>query len=138
MYLHGMKLFTVDDANRMLPLVSRIAADIVNAYARWQDRMREYELLKITERIDAPDPHAAGLEQEIHGIAREIDRFMAELQELGVECKGAEQGLVDFPSEFGGRRVYLCWRLGEPSVQHWHEVDAGFAGRQPLTPQTVG
>lgn len=133
-----MKLFTVDDANRTLPLVSRIVADIVAAYGRWQDSMREYEILKVSERLESPDPRATALEQEIHAVAREIDRFLGELEELGVECKGAEQGLVDFPAEIGGRRVYLCWRLGERSVQHWHELDAGYAGRQPLTPLTVG
>lgn len=132
-----MKTFTVDDANRMLPLVSRIVEDIVTQYARWSDRVREYELVKVGERLDAPDPRGMSLEQEIHGLAREIDRYIAELEELGVEFKGAEQGLVDFPGTMGGRRVYLCWRLGEPSVQHWHEIDAGFAGRQPLTPQSV-
>ena len=133
-----MKLFTVDDANRTLPLVSRIVQDIVTQYARWQERVREYEILKITERLDSPDPRAATLEREVHGLATEIDRYIQELQELGVEFKGAELGLVDFPGMLAGRRVYLCWRLGEPSVQHWHEIDAGFAGRQPLTPQMVG
>ena len=50
----------------------------------------------------------------------------------------AGSGLVDFPSEMNGRHVLLCWRLGEPEVQFWHEVDAGYAGRQPLSPELVG
>jgi hypothetical protein len=133
-----MKLFTVDDANRTLPLVSRIVHDIVTQYARWQERVREYEILKVTERVDSPEPRALALEQEIHALAMEIDRYIRELEELGVEFKGPEMGLVDFPGMLAGRRVYLCWRLGEPSVQHWHELDTGFAGRQPLTPQMVG
>lgn len=133
-----MKLFTVDDANRTLPLVSRIVEDIVSHFAVWQDKVREYEVLKVSERLEMPDPRATTLEQEIHELARDIDRYIDELTNLGVEFKGAEMGLVDFPGTIGGRRVYLCWRLGEPSVQHWHEIDAGYAGRQPLTPQMVG
>ena len=59
------------------------------------------------------------------------------LKDLGIEMKGRDVGLVDFPGEIGGRPVYLCWRLGEPAVAHWHERDAGFAGRQPLAPNAI-
>ena len=58
----------------------------------------------------------------------------APLASLGAEAKAPlDAGLVDFPGEMDGRLIYLCWRLGEPSIQHWHEIDAGFAGRQPLS-----
>jgi hypothetical protein len=52
---------------------------------------------------------------------------------MGVEVKGIDEGLVDFPSERDGRVVYLCWRIGEPDILYWHEVHTGFQGRQPLT-----
>jgi len=52
---------------------------------------------------------------------------------LGVEPKNGPEGLVDFPAVLDGRPVYLCWKLGEPEVLHWHDLDAGFRGRQPLT-----
>jgi hypothetical protein len=76
-------------------------------------------------------------QRELQALAQEIDGYIAELQELGVEFKGFDMGLVDFPGELGGRPVYLCWRLGEEAVEHWHEIDAGFAGRQPLSPSAV-
>ena len=60
------------------------------------------------------------------------------LDALGIELKDPRLGLVDFPGEMNGRRILLCWRLGEPEVQFWHEVDAGYAGRQPLAPSLVG
>jgi hypothetical protein len=107
-----MKLFTLEQANRTLPLVRRIVEDIVRTYARWQERVREFEV-----------------------VAGQL--LVAELEALGVEFKGFDLGLVDFPSEMNGRVVHLCWRLGEPAIQHWHEVGAGFAGRQPLTPAGV-
>jgi hypothetical protein len=54
------------------------------------------------------------------------------LRQIGCELKGVEQGLIDFPALREGRVVYLCWQYDEPEVAFWHEVDAGFAGRQPL------
>ena len=71
----------------------------------------------------------AELEAEEDKLATYID----ELTKLGVELKGPD-GLCDFPSLMDGREVYLCWRLGEPEVMHWHELNAGVAGRKPLTP----
>ena len=58
--------------------------------------------------------------------------YVDELRQLGIETKSVTEGLVDFPAIMDGRMVYLCWRLGELRVSHWHELDAGFRGRQPL------
>ncbi len=131
------KLFTVEQANRMLPLVSRIVQDIVTQYGRWQDRVREFELVTANVRLDRPNPRAEVLQAEVQEIAREIQGYVDELTELGVELKGFDLGLVDFPGEMGGREVYLCWRLGEPAVEYWHERNAGYAGRQRLSPRAV-
>lgn len=130
-----MKTFTIDQANRMLPLVRKIVQDIVDDYARWQ------KLVKALDVSAASSPRDAGeldrLQRDIQTIAETIDRYVGELNELGVEIKGMDVGLVDFPGEMGGRPVCLCWRLGEPAVAHWHERDAGFAGRQPLAPNAI-
>ena len=127
-----MKVFTVEQANRTLPLVGRIVEDIVRTYARWQGKVREHELMSATLR-PGDDRDLVRVEREAQGLAADLDAFRAELAALGVEFKGYDLGLVDFPCEMGGRIVYLCWRLGEPSVQYWHEVDAGFTGRRPLS-----
>jgi hypothetical protein len=132
-----MKTFTVEQANRTLPLVSRIVRDIVMQYARWQDKVRDFEMRTAHARVDRPDHVADALQREVQALAQEIDGYIDELHELGVEFKGFDMGLVDFPGELGGRPVYLCWRLGEEAVEHWHEIDAGFAGRQPLSPSAV-
>jgi hypothetical protein len=126
-------VYTADQANRALPLVRRIVDDVVQTHRRWRDVMRELEPL-------TPSAHAerlAALEREALGLARELDAFERELDALDVALKDRQMGLVDFPGEWEGRRVWLCWRLGEPSVQYWHELEAGFAGRQPLQPETV-
>ena len=124
--------FTVAQANRALPLVKRIAEDIVVQYRRWQEKVREFELVTTRSKADAPDPRAERLQQEVQELAAEIDGYIGELTDLGIEFKDYERGLVDFPGERDGRPVYLCWQVGEPEVRFWHELETGFLGRQPL------
>ena len=124
--------FTVEEANRTLPLVRRIVGDAVRDYWRWQDKVRQYEEVAATRVADVPSEEAERLEQEASQLARDIDGYISEIRELGVEFKGFDTGLVDFPGEVNGRPVLLCWQLGEESILYWHEEDAGFAGRQPL------
>jgi hypothetical protein len=133
-----MQLFTVDHANRTLPLVRRIVEDIVREHRRWQEAIVELDPLVSGARADRPDPRAVALEKEIQAIARDIDQFQGELESLGIQLKDRRIGLIDFPSEMDGRRVLLCWRLGETSVQYWHDESSGYAGRQPLSPTLVG
>jgi hypothetical protein len=130
-----MKTFTIEQANRTLPLVRRIVQDIVDQYAHWQELVKSLDVLAA-----GPTPDSAKvdrLQRDIQTAARSIDDFVRELNELGVEMKGFDIGLVDFPGEVNGHPAYLCWRLGEPTVAHWHERDAGFAGRRPLVPSAT-
>jgi len=132
-----MQLYTVERANRTLPLVRRIVEDIVREHERWQDAIARLDLLMATS-TETVDLRVVALEKEVQTIARDIDAFQGELEALDIQLKDRRIGLVDFPTELDGRRVLLCWRLGEPSVQYWHDEDAGFAGRQPLSPTLVG
>lgn len=124
--------FTVDEANRTLPLVRRIVSDAVRDYWRWQEKVREFEEVALTRHVDEPNEEADRLESEAQQLARDMDGYLAEIRQIGVQMKGFDTGLVDFPGEVDGRPALLCWQLGEESVQYWHEEDAGFAGRQPL------
>ncbi len=125
-------LFTVEQANRMLPYVERIVRDIVDGYDRWQRLVGDFEVATARSVAGAPDPEAEQLQQEAQRVAADIDGCQRELAKLGVEFKGYDLGLVDFPAERDGRAIYLCWQLGEAAVMHWHDRDAGFAGRRPL------
>ena len=126
------KPFTVESANRTLPLVRRIVEDLVRQYGRWQQRLTAFEIAAAGVE-SARTSETAALQREVQALAAEIEGYVEELASLGAEAKAPlDAGLVDFPGEIDGRPVYLCWRLGEPSIQHWHELDAGFAGRQPL------
>ena len=133
-----MQLFTVDQANRTLPLVRRIVEDIVREHRLWEEAVAELELTVSGTHPDLPDPRGVVLEKKIRSMAREIDAFQTEVEAIGIQLKDRRTGLIDFPSELDGRPVLLCWRLGESSVQFWHDADSGFAGRQPLSPTLVG
>ena len=125
--------FTAESANRTLPLVRRIVEDLVRQYGRWQQRLAESEI--VAASIQSAEDRAAlvALQRELQTLAAEIEGYVEELASLGAEARvPLDTGLVDFPGEIDGRPVYLCWRLGEPAVQYWHELDAGFPGRQPL------
>jgi hypothetical protein len=132
------RLFTVEEANKTLPLVKRIVEDVVRQHRFWREKILELDLVASSARADEPRDRADQLEQEAQALAREIDGYQHELEELGILLKDRRLGLVDFPSEMAGRRVLLCWRLGETEVQFWHDEDAGYAGRQPLQPTPVG
>lgn len=130
--------FTADQATKTLPLVSSIVRDIVRLYAKWRERVAELELAAATARADDPDPRLPELERDTQALAAEIESCIREIQALGAEYKTPlDAGLVDFPADLDGRPVYLCWRMGETAVEHWHEIDGGFAGRQPLVAQPI-
>ena len=130
--IHASRLFTVEQANRMLPLVRRIVEDIVRHHALWQEQVRLFEVAAADVRPDQPSAEAEHYERRAQALAEEIAGFIDELEALDVEFKGFDLGLVDFPGERDGHPIYYCWQLGEPSVRFWHDRDAGFAGRQPL------
>lgn len=129
------KFYSVDDANRALPLVRAIVSDIVSQYQLVDELRQRLSRVRRDRKRKADDVYAAELDQTRSELTTEEDRlrdYVDELRKLGVELK-SEDGLCDFPSLRDGREVYLCWRLGEPRVAHWHELEAGFAGRRRIT-----
>lgn len=125
-----MKIFTVQEANALLPNVRTIVGKIQRAH-RQLARYRE----EAKKASDAAERGGGGF---VDGVAyaavlTELTTQLAELETLGVQLKDFERGLVDFPSLRDGRVVLLCWQLGEgDELEWWHDVDAGFAGRTPL------
>ena len=131
------RTFTVEQANRMLPLVRRIVRDIVDTHRAWSSAVKAYENAATWTRADSQATQLTPLENEVRRLATDIEGYLGELRELGVEFKGFDQGLVDFPGERDGRVIYLCWKLDEDEVRFWHEVSDGYTGRQPLEPATT-
>ena len=136
--LPDVTLFTVEKANRALPLVKRIVADITAEHAAWRDLVARYELLAAGSRSEMGETgDMILLRRQVDQAAARISGFAQELEQIGVTVKDYGVGLVDFYGSLGGRLVCLCWKEGEETVASWHEVDAGFAGRQPITPDFV-
>jgi hypothetical protein len=134
------RLFTIEQANAMLPLVRAITTDLATLAKDVVERRHRLALLTSGRDLKQGDPYSDELAQMDADLERDASRlqgYVDELRELGVEPKGAVEGLVDFPCKLDGRIVLLCWKLGEPEVLYWHAVDSGFAGRQPLTAGSV-
>ena len=134
------KVFTVDQANAALPLVRAIATDLAQLSRDVIERRERLSLLLSGRQRGARDVYGeelAHIEAELEKDTERLQEYVEELRELGVDPKNGPEGLIDFPAVMEGRPVYLCWKLGEPEVLHWHDLDAGFRGRQPLTADSV-
>lgn len=144
MSTHGYipdKTFTIEQANAMLPLVRAITADLTVLAREVIERRHRLDMITAGRELKSSDPYTeelAHVEAELELDTARLKGYLDELKELGVEPKGAVEGLVDFPSILDGRLVFLCWKLGEPEIMHWHDIDAGFAGRQSLVAGVAG
>ena len=131
----SVKVFTVAEACRTLPLVGRIVRDVVAEHPRWRELVAAYEVAALSAQPSHGESREqARLQADIDAVARRIDGYVRELDGIGCHLKSYEDGVVDFYARHHNRLVFLCWRLGEESVAHWHELDGGFGGRQAVTP----
>lgn len=128
-----IRIFTIDEAERTLPLLRRILSDLRSEYDAWRAALAGYELLAAGSKADEGESDAqVAARAEVTIAADRINGFLGELEEIGCHFKGFEEGLVDFYALREDRLVFLCWKLGEDRITQWHEVDAGFAGRRPI------
>ena len=129
------KHYSIQEANAALPLVRAIVADIVALAAEMREH---YASIEQVPRNDAgefltPDADVAdGALQALRDGNEKMKEYVRELGKLGIELKDFHIGLVDFRAMLEGREVYLCWKLGEPEVAYWHELNSGYSGRQRL------
>jgi hypothetical protein len=127
------KIFTCDEANQMLPLVARIADDIVATYVEVNQALKAYEDEKV---LAAKDPsRESELRRRDAEVGEVLERFQGLIQEieaLGGTVKDYEQGFIDFYGDIGGEIVYLCWSRGEKTLSHWHRLEEGYSKRREL------
>ncbi len=124
-----MKTFTIDEANSLLPTVRQSVERIQKLYARIG------ELREAATAAAGASEFSGGMEGGSGYVKAlyEVGKLTTEIHNLGVQLKDYSRGLIDFPSMRDGRVVLLCWQVGEgDEIEWWHEVEAGFAGRQPL------
>jgi hypothetical protein len=133
------RLFTVEEANAMLPLVRAIVTDLVELSRDVIERQQRLAHLPAAREADPNDPYAsetAQFEDELKKDRQRLHGFVKELVDLGVipesSLEGPLVGVVDFPTRMEGRVTYLSWKLGDAEVLFWRELDAKLLDRQPL------
>jgi len=122
------RLFTPEEANAILPKIRPLLAE---ALAARQDILRLKPELEQTFEKALGNGHNIESSELLDAFDR-VKAALKEIQARGVLVKDVNSGLLDFPSLREGRVVFLCWRYDEPKVAFWHDLDAGFAGRQPI------
>lgn len=126
-------LFTVDEANQVLPLIRSIVRDIVDDFRELRAAGRERRALEVeTAGSVGAERYIEELKDKVNEYSARIERYLRELSDLGLEVRDLELGLVDFPSLIDGEPAYLSWRLGEEHVCWWHPADKGFSDRTPV------
>ena len=131
MQSNAVRLFTPREANAMLPVLQPL---LVALAAKCAEREQLEELLIETEQDSGKGParDRIKLEVRLDTNLAERKRLFEALARHGIEVKDPALGLIDFHTQRGAELVYLCYRLGESTVTHWHPLDDGFSGRQPL------
>jgi hypothetical protein len=131
--MSNSRLFTLEEALTLLPTVRQLLIEIQDAKRNLDSASAAVERLS---GLTGGNGHlAADMErarEAVQAATAKLQGLVSELVSLGVQIKGIDEGLVDFPSEREGRVVLLCYRLGEETIAWWHEETTGFAGRQPL------
>ena len=122
------KLFTVEEANLLLPRLREILEDV----SLHRDALRE-RAPRLEPILRAAGANGGGRVGSEYGVeAYNLYLAIERIRELGVVLKDLDLGLLDFPHEFEGRVVFLCWHPPEERVGYWHEIEACYGGRQPL------
>lgn len=134
--------FTVGEANLLVPALTQTFREIDAHKYKIKDAGKKIEVLELLWGNALRDPanpdhadfmtHRATVDRSLRGIQRCVQEGVVALG-LRLPMGGIEDGLVDFPTTYQGRWVYLCWHIGERELGHWHETDTGFQGRQVIT-----
>ena len=131
-----MKIFTLDEAQSMLPLVESLLNRAIESKQAAEGI--DEELSALARRIHLSGgmtvnvAKVAGQRSAMEKHIQRARESVAEIDEIGVQVKDLESGLLDFPCRVDDEIVLLCWKSGETAIEHWHTVESGFKGRQPI------
>jgi hypothetical protein len=131
-----MKTFTIEEAQSLLPVLESLLKRAIEG--KREAEQVESGLNELARRVS----NAGGMRVDVANVAKlradmeahmqRVRESIAEIDSIGVQVKDIENGLLDFPCSMDGQLVLLCWRMGESSIDHWHTMESGFQGRQPL------
>ena len=122
------RIFTRAEATNLLPRLRPILEDVGEVWRRMKELNPEIQKVRDRIPMDGFSPYGA---EYVNSVSRLLF-LLHQVKDMGVLLKDVEQGLCDFPYMKDGRIVYLCWRLGEDSINYWHDIESGFGGREPL------
>jgi hypothetical protein len=130
------QLFTVDEANALIPRLELIMERMQRRGIELRQAIEVMHREGDTPMLNVEVGQLLERRPELQALVDDLEQCIAEIEDLGGQFKGLELGLVDFPSEIDGQIGLLCWQYGEKEITHWHALDGGFAGRQPLPSAT--
>ncbi len=131
-----MKTFTLDEAQSLLPVLESLLKRALEG--KQAAEKVESSLAALAQKIyfaggmRVDVAHVTALRAEMETHLQRVRETVAEIDAIGVQVKDLDSGLLDFPCRIDDEVVLLCWRLGESAIEHWHTVEAGFKGRQPV------
>jgi hypothetical protein len=131
-----MKTFTLDEAQSLLPVLESLLKRAIEGKQLAQQvesglaEMARRIYISGGMRVDVTK--VAQLRAEMEGHVQRVRESIAEIDSIGVQVKDIDAGLLDFPCRLEDEVVLLCWRMGEPAIEHWHPADSGFRDRQPI------
>jgi hypothetical protein len=123
-----MKYFTVEEAEALLPRFTDVLRAAFDTKGKIETKINDWR--KTGEGMSASD--GALVQGQVEFLASQLEKKLEEITEAGAIPKDLENGLIDFPARIDDREGYLCWRLGETRITHWHGLTEGFSGRKPL------
>ena len=126
------RLFTLEEATALLPRLRAEGVALRDGSREVAGLRRRLAALERLPKLNGQAREAEEIDERLGALLRDLGARLEAIRTLGVEIKDLEHGLIDFPSLRDGRVVYLCWRVDEERIAYWHELDAGFQGRQPL------
>jgi hypothetical protein len=122
------RLFSVQEANELIPFLS----ERLPRLRALRQNLAKMAPSKTPSTQDLVLMGGIAVDGDYFRRVKQLQQWVSEIGSKGCQIKDLDSLLVDFPTLLEGREVYLCWKMGESEVGFWHEVDAGFAGRQPL------
>ena len=130
------RYFTLDEARASLPVLGRSIREAVSSKSRYEEAGRFIQ--QLTQRIlmmgglAVDTTLAEAWKTQFDSSSQSLSNAMERIEEMGVQVKDLDIGLVDFPTLFRGEEVYLCWRMDEADIGHWHGIHEGVAGRKVI------
>lgn len=126
------RYFTIEEANALIPQLELIMSKLQRHGALLRDELAELASTMAQAPEALTTSQILELRPQLRPVVEQMDALLREIEDHGLEMKGLDLGLVDFPAELNGKAVLLCWQYGEKEVAFYHSPEAGFAGRKPL------